>query len=385
MYDAAVIGSGLLGLMAAWRLGEAGMSVAVLDRKWVAGESSALAAGHVPQKALTPTNLGLLRRTKALVDDLDRRTGGVVRFHKRGGLQFTRSKKVAFLLKERVEQASRLESHAQLLSPGEVESRWPRINVDGLEAAVYSQDDGFVRPQDLTVCLAAMCRLAGVQIYEGCAVQRIAISDSKVQGVIVGDKLIKAHRVLLAAGGWSSGIAGNSGFAVPLQPFVLELLMLLNVPFTLPFIDDADEGYYLINRHNGPLVLGLPPVTEKIDPQHFSRTPNPERVSKFLDMLFHRVPDLKDAIVGGGWAGLLVDTPDGLPLVGEYGDIEGLHLATGLAGGGAQRVTIGEVAAELILGQEPTLDISKYRASRFNGYRGEEFAFKRDGPFYYDE
>ena len=80
-YDAVVIGAGLPGLLAAWKLAEGGFRVAVLERGTIASESSALAAGHIPQESTSSANLAVLLRTRAIIDELDRVTGGMVRFH----------------------------------------------------------------------------------------------------------------------------------------------------------------------------------------------------------------------------------------------------------------------------------------------------------------
>ena len=104
--DAVVIGAGLPGLLAAWRLAQAGMDVVVLERRTVASESSALAAGHVPQESVSPHNLAVLRRTKAIVKELDRAAGGVVRFHEVGGLQLAAGPEGAEALRARAGQAA---------------------------------------------------------------------------------------------------------------------------------------------------------------------------------------------------------------------------------------------------------------------------------------
>ena len=96
-----------------------------------------------------------------------------------------------------------------------------------------------------------------------------------------------------------------------------------------------------------------------------------------------RVPELAGAAAAGGWAGVLVATPDGWPLLGQHA-AEGLFVATGFGGGGVQRVTGAEAVAQVMLGQEPFVDLTAYRVSRFEGYSGEDFEF-RQGPFYYTE
>ena len=55
-YDVVIVGGGLPGLRIAGRLAAEGRRVAVFERRTIASESSALAAGHVPQRAWSLPN-----------------------------------------------------------------------------------------------------------------------------------------------------------------------------------------------------------------------------------------------------------------------------------------------------------------------------------------
>jgi glycine/D-amino acid oxidase-like deaminating enzyme len=385
VYDVIVVGAGLPGLMAAWRLAERGLAVAVFDRGVVAAESSALAAGHVPQRAYTRATLDVLRRTRAVVEELERRTGGIVRYRRVGGLRISTTEAGLAAFAEQHAQLREWGVPSEVLPPEEVRARWPDLGTDDVKAGHFCPDDGFVRSLDLTVVLGAFAQQAGATIHEGCPVERIDIADASVRGVVVAGEQVVAPRVVLAAGAWSLPLARASGFAVPLKPFVLSALILLNVPVDVPFVADAEHGYYLIKRNPDSLLLGLPPMLVGISPELFARSAGLPDQARFVDLLGRRVPAARNAAIGAGWAGLLVGTPDNYPLLGGYGGIEGLYLATGFAGGGLQRVAAVEALAQVVQDQEPSFPIAEYAASRFDGYRGEDFPFQHGAPHYYDD
>jgi glycine/D-amino acid oxidase-like deaminating enzyme len=152
--------------LVAWRLAEAGLAVGVFDRGMIAAESSGLAAGHVPQRAYTSATLTVLRRTRAIVDELDRRTGGVVRYHRVGGLMLSTAERGRSALEAHQHQLRRWNvTTTELLSAQQVKERWPLLTTDDVTAGMYCPDDGFVRSLDLTITLGALARLAGAAIH----------------------------------------------------------------------------------------------------------------------------------------------------------------------------------------------------------------------------
>ncbi len=382
-YDAAVVGAGLPGLLAAWKLAEGGFTVAVLDRRTVAAESSALAAGHIPQESTSPANLAVLRRTRHIVDGLDRATGGMVRFHEVGGLQLATGAEGARALRDRVDLTARLGVAGQYLEPSEIAAGWPNLYTGDLAAGYFTSGDGFVRSQNLAVVLGAMAGSAGAEIWEGCPVDRVLVSGGRVSGVEVAGERVAATKVLVAAGAWSRPLLARSGLHLPTKSFVLQAVILVGDHGGLRFVSEFEAGYYMMPRADGALLLGLPPTDIDVEVERFSRHPDPAVVDSWIELARRRVPVLRHATVAGGWAGVLISTPDAWPLVGRFGP-EGLYVATGFGGGGVQRVAAAEAVAQIMLNEEPFYDITASEACRFDAYDGQSFEF-REGPFYYGE
>jgi glycine/D-amino acid oxidase-like deaminating enzyme len=147
----------------------------------------------------------------------------------------------------------------------------------------------------------------------------------------------------------------------------------------------VEGDFYAICRTPGTLLLGMPPLVDGIAAESFSREPVAAQRAAYLALLRRRVPALAEARDAGGWAGLLVSSPDGAPLLGEHPAIAGLHVATGFAGGGLQRVTAAEAVAQAMLGEEPFCDLTDYHVRRFAGYDGSDFEFADGLPYYYSD
>jgi glycine/D-amino acid oxidase-like deaminating enzyme len=383
-YDVIIVGAGLPGLRIAGQLAAAGRRVAVFERRTIASESSALAAGHIPQRAYSRPVQDILVRTRRIVDELDRQTGGIVRFNVVGGLMLSANEANVATFDAHQRELAGWGIASEVLTPAEVGRRWPEIRSDDLRAAHWAATDGFVRSLDLADALAGVARNAGAVIHEGSPVERIASNDGRIEGVVVAGTVVRAPRVVVAAGGWAAPLAAASGFALPLRPFSLSIVMLLGVPFRLPFISDIDGHVYAVQRAADELLLGLPPQLD-VTSERFPREPGAEETADGLRVLRHRIPALADAVPTGGWAGLLVSTPDGKSLLGAHPEIEGLSLATGFGGGGLQWTGAADAVADELLEREPFFDWSEHRATRYAGYRGEHFAFKRDLPNFYDD
>ena len=79
-----------------------------------------------------------------------------------------------------------------------------------------------------------------------------------------------------------------------------------------------------------------------------------------------RLPVLADLPVQTSWWGYYDVSPDWNALVGESREVSRFLYATGFSGHGFQQApAVGEHLAELVVGREPTLDLSAFSADRF--------------------
>jgi sarcosine oxidase subunit beta len=77
-------------------------------------------------------------------------------------------------------------------------------------------------------------------------------------------------------------------------------------------------------------------------------------------------PALDEAGILRGWAGLHDDTPDRNGILSWVPGVEGLLVAAGFSGHGFMHSpAVGRVAADLLLGRAPGLDLSPLSLARF--------------------
>ena len=84
------------------------------------------------------------------------------------------------------------------------------------------------------------------------------------------------------------------------------------------------------------------------------------------------MPALGDARIARFWAGLIDQTPDGLPVIEAAPEVEGLTVAAGFSGHG---FGIGPMTSllvrDLALGEAPRLPLDAFRRSRFSKFDGD--------------
>src|SRR5882724_8687785 len=352
MPDVIVVGAGLPGLVAAWRLAQAGLAVTVFDRTVLTGGSSSLAAGHVPESADEAGELAVKQRTRQLVREIGEQTGSVVWVREVGGLELVTDEPGSDYLAGRAARKQHLGCDATLVTPEEIGERWPMLRSDDLRAGIWTRGDWLVRSVHLAIGLAGLARIAGATIIEGCPVDAVTVRGDLVTGVDVGGDTVPANAVILAAGAGTRGLARNSGIVLPLRLAALDLIGLLGIRTSLPFISERTpgaerDGYYVINPVPGWVLAGAPVRDgEGVGSWGGTVSADAESAAYLRRMIPMRVKDAGRPVRQSGWSGLLETTPDGRPLIGAWPNVRGLYLASGFGGGGSQRMSAAEAVGD---------------------------------------
>ena len=207
--DVAVIGGGVIGLAAAWRLRQRGASVALLERDMVGAGASSVAAGMLApvseaeygaagQRALT-LGLAAAERWPAFAQELSDAAGLPVTRRSTGTLMLARDGDEAEALarEHRFRDSLGLVTHR--LRASEARALEPAL-APTLRLALEIPDDHSVDPREVVAALGRAVDGAGVQVREGAAVSRLLLDDAgdRVRGVeLAGGRRVTAGCVVV--------------------------------------------------------------------------------------------------------------------------------------------------------------------------------------------
>ncbi|MXX23337.1 MAG: FAD-binding oxidoreductase, partial [Rhodospirillales bacterium] len=276
--------------------------------------------------------------------------------------------------------------------------------------------DGRAEPLVAVPALARAAKRLGVSITENCAVRIVDIQNGSVRGVHTEAGSVRADRVVLAGGAWSTYFARNAGLDLPQLIVRSSVGRTRPVPRELPNISApglamnrrADGGYtvttgdvvehYLCARSFRDLSKFLPLLkksarelklrpkppagypgawgtktrwsAEEVTPFERTRVLNPPPSDEVRRRLAKRLPErapwLDEAGVAEMWAGMIDVTPDAVPYICEVPSPAGLFIGTGMSGHGfGIGPGAGRVLADLVLGRPTGFDLSRFRFERF--------------------
>jgi len=334
-FDVVVVGGGVVGLAAAWRLAQSGAEVTVLDRaEHPPGGATRVAAGMLaPVGELTFGEPDLLELTlvaaelyPGFVAELEELSGVDTGYELRGALHVALDRDEAEQLRRVHELQRRMGLEAEWLPPSGCRALEPGI-APSLSGGVIAPGESSIDPRALCAALVAALREQGVEVRVGTEVREAMIEAGRIAGVrTAGGETIRAGSVVLACGAWS----GNAGWLPeaarpPVRPVkgqILELRSPGGAPAPIERIV-ASERVYMVPRRDGRLIVGA-----TVEERGFDTAVTAGGVHELLREAYRLLPEVAEMELVEAMAGLRPGTPDNMPVVGR-GALEGLILATG--------------------------------------------------------
>jgi len=323
-FDCIVVGGGMLGMLTARGLKKAGLDVAIMERGEAGRESSWAGGGIlsplVPWRypdAITELVVWSQRHYPHLVEELLHDTGVDAEWVQSGML----------LLNTRIDPAIRrwadkYASVIETVTPARVRESDPEI-AQAREDSVLLPGVAQIRNPLLVTALAQSLRKQGIEFFEQTEVTGLDIASGKMQGVQTSRGDYHADRVVIASGAWSSRVMQLAGLELAVEPVRGQMVMFETRPGLLRHIT-LHEGYYLIPRQNGLVLIG-----STLEYTGFNKETTSEARELLVERAISLAPVLADYEVIRHWAGLRPGTSDGIPFIGKHPGIDGLFVNAG--------------------------------------------------------
>jgi sarcosine oxidase subunit beta len=365
--EVVIIGGGIMGLSTAYHLARAGQKdVLLLEQNLLAQGSTGLSVGGIRQQFSHASNILLSQESVRVFERFGEVFETDIHFRQVGYVFLVQREETWAEFQGNVETQRRLNVPVEILSPEEIQKRWPYLFVDDLKGGTYCPEDGYADPYLVAMGYANAARQLGVRIEEKTKVIGVQLEKGNVLGVETEYGPIAAPLVVNAAGPWASGIGAMAGLDLPVKPYRRQVFITKAFPYIpppVPLIIDQDRAFYF--RSEGPGILfGM---SDPDEPSSFHTNVDWAFLEKVIDVAVKRVAVLARAELLRGWAGLYEVTPDGNPIIGESPGLKGFYCAVGFSGHGFQHgPAVGRIMSELILRGRTDFDLEPFSFDRFS-------------------
>jgi sarcosine oxidase subunit beta len=368
--DVVVIGGGANGTSAAFHLTALGVRrVTLLERRGLAagatGKSGALVRMHYtnePESRLARASLEVFR-------DFPNVVGGDCGFAPVGFLALVPRGRESALARN-VARQQRLGIDTRVVSDEEARAIFPELSLADVGAAAYEPGSGYADPSATAFAFAEAARRRGATIETGCEARRIVVERDRVVGVETDRGRIDAPTVVLAPGAWAQRLLAPLGLDFQLVPHRIQVSVFRwPAGFTRRHVVVIDWTHMAWFRPEGErsTLIGVELGVGHDDPDRFRESVDEEYVALCRDKLAARVPALGGAGMRGGWAGMIMMSPDGRPIIDRIPSVAGLYVMLGDSGTSFKTSpAIGRCLAEwIVYGSPRTVDLTPFRSTRF--------------------
>lgn len=375
--DVLIVGGGVTGLSTALHLAlrKCGR-IRVLERHYVGAGQSGRAAGIIRS---TVRHAGLSRwqtESARFFQNLAEQFGEGIPVHPAGYLLATDQDHSASV-EDAIRVATSTGCRVSRIDAQEANDLQPGLRSD--DRTIYAFEPGAVHldPMEATQALARIVRTLGVEIVEGCEVQRLEVAGPMVR-VATETETVESPIVLLGTSCWMPLQMERFGQPLPVRPHRAEMCFF-QVPARSDrrlqrILSDAAAGIYLrpegsnqmfVGWREGDWVKSLEDCVLQ-DPDQCRQTAESSTVRKMHQALSTTLPWMREGFVHRTFACTYDYSPDGMPILDRLEGPAGIYFAAGFSGGGfSLSPFVGRTMAEYIdTGRRPD-DIVELSWQRF--------------------
>ncbi len=364
---AVVIGGGVNGLGTAYHLAKKGYTdVVVLEKSYVCSGASGRNGGGIRQQWSSRENIKLAMESTKMFEGLSEELGEDMEFIQGGYLVLAFDEDEVERFEKNVALQRKMGLNTEFVSPEEAKEIVPQLNISKVKAATFNESDGTIYPFLVVHGYARAVREMGVEIREHTEVTDIEVHGDEITAVKTDKGIIETDTVVNAAGGWSNQIARMAGVELPNKPYRHEIMVTEPFAHFLdPMVISFHHGIYFSQSKHGNIVGGIGNPDEK---EGINQRSSMWFLRTMAKTLVDFIPQFRSVNMLRQWAGLYDTTPDAQPIIGPVPELERFYQLNGFSGHGFMvSPVVNKVTAELILGEEPSMDIDRLSVTRFEG------------------
>ena len=366
-YDVIIVGAGISGAAIAYNLAVKGVTnVLVLDKSYFTSGATGRCGAGVRQQWSTEHNCILAKKSMEFFEKAQEilEYEDDIEFKQEGYLILATTPAEDKDFDKNVILQNSLGIPSRKLTKAEALQIVPHLNPDAFISATFCNTDGHLNPFKMTEAYMLAAKRLGVTFKFFEEVTEIKANNKEIESVVTNKDIYYTKVVVNAAGGYSKEIGDLAGIDIPVYAENHEILATEPVEkMQGPMVMSFTKNIYCQQVPHGAFIMGRsnPDVERNHDISstwHF--------LDEMSKTLVHILPKVGELRVVRQWGGSYNMSPDRQPILSDTKALKGFYMACGFSGHGFMFAPMtGLLMSELILGEEPTVDMAPLHLDRF--------------------
>ncbi|HYE82895.1 MAG TPA: FAD-dependent oxidoreductase [Clostridia bacterium] len=389
VFDAVVIGGGIIGLSSAYYLLKSGKRVLLIEKEqFGAGASGACDDMILLQSKKPGISLELALESIEMYRTLSEELETDVEFESRGGMILIENAEQLAVMEEFAEQQRKYGLDVGIIDKDEVMKRQPHVR-KGIIASTYSNKDSQVNP--LKVMRGYLRKSSGMGLVsiKGVALKEISPHRDFWRIDFENGETVETERIVNAAGAWAPQIGKMVGVDIPIIPKKGQIAVTEQIPpigetnvWSAEYIVSKLKPEMNMKKNDIYSRLGVGfAFSQTTDGNYligstrenagFDRETNLTALNILVKQAVVFFPVMKNVNIIRSFAGLRPASEDGKPIIGEVENRKGFYIASGHEGDGIALAPItGKLISDMIGGTHIPYNMEELNIRRF-GQRSE--------------
>ena len=374
-YDAIVLGGGIVGVSTAYALAKRGHNILMIEQ-YEAGHKRGSSHGDgrvIRFNYMEGIYVEMAMQAYPAWRDLEQ-ASGIKLIQETGLIEYGPMDCIP--MQESEAQLQKYNLPYEKMSPVEANQRFPQFKFADNTALLYQPEGAIVFADTAVKALWQVAKTEDASILTGCRIEAIEASDNDVTLRDTEGNTYTASKLVVAVGGWTKTVADILGINIALEvtqevlsyfapkddsvnhrvgtmPAMVDYYNLETPFYCLPIVEVG--GVKVGWHHTGRVVDA---DDERLIDAHIVKGAG-DWVS---DLFPHLNPEAIHSV-----ACLYSNTPDYHFVLDTHPTLKHIAIGTGFSGHGFKFGSIlGDILADLVLGEQSSLDLSTFSLSRFD-------------------